>query len=527
MGKWTDKLYITHSEWANEYGGSSFGGLKKKKQEIGFKRLPFYCCAISLQPFETPYATPEGHVFDLENIVPYLKEFGTNPITGNKLEAKDLFPLEFHKNNEGKYCCPVTYKIFTDHTHIVANKVSGQVYAYETIEKLNFKEKLFKDLVTDQDFKKADIITLQDPHNVENRNLNNFKHIKNALKVPIKDNSSSINLSSSAKRILADANKTTEPLKKKMMQSEIELKEKEKTDMTSKSDNATRHSQGRVAASFTSMGMTPVTVNETAYLSNEQLMFQKIKSKGYCSITTNYGDINLELHCDITPKTCYNFIMLAKKGYYDGVSFHRLISNFMIQGGDPSGTGKGGESYWKEDFEDELKNKLSHDSRGILAMANKGKNTNNSQFYITFRACSHLDGKHTIFGKVVGGKPVLDALERIETDQKDKPRHKITIEKIKVFVNPFDEHQKNEQEREKMEQERQQIVQKKKEDDSTTVFGTKLTGSKSIKESTKHIGKYLNKESITAQIKQENKNNTKATMTSTKKSGNYGNFDKF
>lgn len=113
--------------------------------------------------------------------------------------------------------------------------------------------------------------------------------------------------------------------------------------------------------------------------------------------------------------------MLSKQGYYKGVKFHRSIKNFMIQGGDPTGTGRGGESYWKKDFVDEFKSNLSHKGRGILSMANRGKNTNSSQFFITFRSCQHLDNKHTIFGKLVGGLETLSKLESIPTDESDKP----------------------------------------------------------------------------------------------------------
>jgi peptidyl-prolyl cis-trans isomerase-like protein 2 len=108
-------------------------------------------------------------------------------------------------------------------------------------------------------------------------------------------------------------------------------------------------------------------------------MFNEIKEKGYAQIVTNLGSLNIELFCDKAPRTCYNFIMLSKQGYYNGIIFHRKIKNFMIQGGDPTSTGKGGESYWKKDFADEFKRNLSHNERGLMSMANKGKNTNSSQ----------------------------------------------------------------------------------------------------------------------------------------------------
>lgn len=132
-----------------------------------------------------------------------------------------------------------------------------------------------------------------------------------------------------------------------------------------------------------------------------------MKGKGYVTFATNLGDIRVELYCQDTPKTCYNLIALAKKGYYKNVKFHRNIKNFMLQGGDPTGTGSGGESIFGKPFEDELLNTLNHDGRGVLSMANRGPNTNTSQFFFTYRTCSHLNRKHTVFGKLVGGMDVL------------------------------------------------------------------------------------------------------------------------
>jgi peptidyl-prolyl cis-trans isomerase-like protein 2 len=108
-------------------------------------------------------------------------------------------------------------------------------------------------------------------------------------------------------------------------------------------------------------------------------MYASIKNKGYCQLQTNFGDLNLELFCDLAPLACHNFILLAKSGYYNQVRFHRCIPGFMIQGGDPEGTGKGGQSFWKKPFRDEIKPQLSHAGRGIVSMANRGKDSNGSQ----------------------------------------------------------------------------------------------------------------------------------------------------
>lgn len=137
-----------------------------------------------------------------------------------------------------------------------------------------------------------------------------------------------------------------------------------------------------------------------------------MKKKGYVRLNTNMGALNLELFCEQVPKTSENFLKHCASGYYTGTKFHRSIRNFMIQGGDPTSkigvpTGKGGTSIWNTKFDDEFKPGLSHTGRGILSMANAGPNSNGSQFFITFRSCKHLDGKHTIFGKLVGGLETL------------------------------------------------------------------------------------------------------------------------
>ncbi len=126
-------------------------------------------------------------------------------------------------------------------------------------------------------------------------------------------------------------------------------------------------------------------------------------------IETNKGIIELELSPQHAPKTVNNFVFLAREGFYDGVLFHRVISDFMIQGGDPTGTGRGGPGYT---FEDEVEeNPLIHEG-GVISMANSGPNTNGSQFFITLSSQPHLNGKHTVFGKVVKGQEVVDAIRQ-------------------------------------------------------------------------------------------------------------------
>jgi peptidyl-prolyl cis-trans isomerase B (cyclophilin B) len=146
------------------------------------------------------------------------------------------------------------------------------------------------------------------------------------------------------------------------------------------------------------------------------------------TMETNRGAVELELFDDDAPKTVENFLKLARDGFYDGVIFHRVIPDFMIQGGDPTGTGTGGPGY---QFEDEINSNLI--VRGALAMANAGPNTNGSQFFIvTAEACPWLDGGHTVFGRVTGGMDVVDAIERTPTDGQDKPLDDVRIDSIAV-----------------------------------------------------------------------------------------------
>lgn len=136
---------------------------------------------------------------------------------------------------------------------------------------------------------------------------------------------------------------------------------------------------------------------------------------------TNQGQIKFRLFPDSAPKAVENFRGLIEKGYYDGVVFHRVIEDFMVQGGDPTGTGRGGESIWGKPFEDEFDASLSFDRKGMLAMANAGPHTNGSQFFITTAQTPWLDGRHTIFGEVIEGYETVEKIEKTETGSADRP----------------------------------------------------------------------------------------------------------
>ncbi len=150
------------------------------------------------------------------------------------------------------------------------------------------------------------------------------------------------------------------------------------------------------------------------------------------TLHTNHGDITIEIFADKVPKTAKNFVELARKGYYDGTIFHRVITDFMIQGGDPTGTGRGGESIYGEKFEDEFHPSLSH-KKGHISMANAGPNTNGSQFFIVHaEETSWLDGKHSVFGNVVSGLEIVDIIGTVPTDSGDRPFKKVEIMKVTI-----------------------------------------------------------------------------------------------
>lgn len=144
---------------------------------------------------------------------------------------------------------------------------------------------------------------------------------------------------------------------------------------------------------------------------------------------TNHGTFEIELFEDKAPITVKNFIDLAEKGFYDGLIFHRVIDGFMIQGGDPNGTGTGGPGYV---IPDEFHKDLKHDSEGVLSMANAGPNTGGSQFFITLAATPWLDGHHSVFGKVVKGMDVVREIGKVDTDFQDKPLAKVVMEKVTI-----------------------------------------------------------------------------------------------
>ncbi|RFU24840.1 hypothetical protein B7463_g11494, partial [Scytalidium lignicola] len=534
MGKGTDKLYITHSEWSSSdaYSASAGSNVSSKAPNgATFKRLPFNFCAASLQPFKHPVCTPEGTIFDVEVISQWLAKQGTNPVNGEPLKEKDLIKLNFARNSDttaqdggigdgqGDMIDPITFKVFTDNTHIVAIRHGSEanVFAWETVERLNIKAKMWRDLVDDREFGRSDIITLQDPQNIESRDLSKFKFLKDGKSVLTKEQEEerqkgSVNIDALGRvgdKVLRAKEAVERARREREAGSDINrTKQVTKTDAANAfkkpsmiqekrlAYNAAQYTTGKAAASFTSTGLTPETSGERALLTDEEYMLRpkRVKIKGYARVETNLGSLNIELQTETAPRAVWNFVQLAKKGYYKDVAFHRNIRNFMIQGGDPTGTGKGGTSIWGKNFQDEFDGPLTHDARGIVSMANKGKNTNSSQFFILYRPAKHLDNKHTIFGRVVGGLDVLQTMENTPTDGSDRPIKDIVIENVVVFVDPFEEFQRQKRENDEKVKEKEEIVKRGgTEDDKTTWTGKRIRtdGMAEQRQQAGGVGKYM------------------------------------
>ena len=159
-------------------------------------------------------------------------------------------------------------------------------------------------------------------------------------------------------------------------------------------------------------------------------------SHTHVQFDTTIGTFVVELYYRHTPRTCYNMAALAAAGYYDGTTFHRIVRDFMVQGGDPTGTGRGGESAFGGKFADEITRNLKHTGAGIVSMANSGPNTNGSQFFVTLASAPFLDGKHTIFGRIYSGMGVVQRMGLVLTDGDDRPKKPVVIHRARPFRGP-------------------------------------------------------------------------------------------
>jgi peptidyl-prolyl cis-trans isomerase-like 3 len=155
------------------------------------------------------------------------------------------------------------------------------------------------------------------------------------------------------------------------------------------------------------------------------------------TLHTTLGDIKVELFCEQVPLACENFLALCASNYYSDCLFHRNIKGFMVQTGDPTNVGTGGESIWRRPFKDEFVPSLKHNKRGILSMANSGPDTNGSQFFFTYAKHPHLNNVYTVFGHVISGFETLDALEKVPVDDNDRPLTPVKIRSVTIHANPI------------------------------------------------------------------------------------------
>ena len=266
-------------------------------------------------------------------------------MTGTKLEAKQLVKLNFHKNSKDEIHCPITFKVLTESSYIVAIRPSGNVYSYDAIDRLNIKTNTFNDLLTNEPFTREDIITIQDPKNLDKFNIQSFAHLKNEWKLDDEDEKArrtdpnyflkSINHETAA-TLQQIKTAPSEEFAEKSQTSIYSSKQPKPAAQPSDETHLATYSTGRLAASFTSTSMDPVTVMEAAVRDENEIRYTRIKNekkKGYARLVTNLGTINLELDCDLCPRTCDNFIKHCADKYYVGTKFHRSIKNFIVSEG--------------------------------------------------------------------------------------------------------------------------------------------------------------------------------------------------
>jgi len=470
-----ERLYQTSRE--ERLSQQQRSGDKSGHVSTTVRNLPFSCCALTLNPYNNPVCCFNGIIFENSAIIPYLLKHKKDPVTGLPMSSKDLITLHIDKDDEGKWQCPVLLKPFSEHVKIVAIRQNppgneAYVYSYEAVEELNIKPKNYQDLTTGKPFNKnTDMIILHDPlpdselHKL--RDINTFQHIasmrdENRTKIQSTQDGD-INHTVSSKRIMEQihlkrSSSTLDPSNSTSVNKVYKIDHSATANSTQSAINqqddtiyideliGVQYTTGKTSGSFTSTSVSLSNKNEVREATEEEIrlsLFQtlrQLKKKGYVRLKTNFGSIDVELHCDITPRTCTNFIGLVELGKYNGCSVHRLIPNFMVQMGKPTEKKEEETSFWGEPFVDEFDDRLKHDAAGILSMANAGPGTNRRQFFITFRNTPHLDRKHTVFGKVLAGMDVLRSLEKVPTDDLDRPSENIKIiEACLVGTNPVQE----------------------------------------------------------------------------------------
>ncbi|KAG7340196.1 peptidyl-prolyl cis-trans isomerase A [Nitzschia inconspicua] len=448
-------------------------------------------------------------VFDNAALMEYVLQHKKDPVTGKPLQIHRIIRLTMDRDTEGRWQCPILTKPFADHSKIVAvlNRhqnddttttpiLEAHVYSYEAYHELNVKTKNWTDLTTGVKFHpKKDVLLLNDPNDLQfqsKRDISTFWHTTTHHHQNERTNhstttsNSNILKSVTATRIMEQLEKQKqEKQKQKLEQQTAAQQQNDETQLKpsmslydkaihsqrnytvlAKDVTGMEYTEGKTAGSLTSTSMAVSHQTADRQATEEEIMqsyFRILKTKkkgdkGYVKMVLQFEatskpkqtvELLIELHCDIAPRTCMNFIGLCRDQRYNGTLFHRIIPHFMMQGGKAIDGAKD-ESYWGGAFPDEFDDRLKHTQAGILSMANSGPNTNLQQFFITLHACPHLDRKHSVFGQVVDGMDrVMDHIIRhIQTDKKDRPVDaSIAITQIEIIDDPIQDVQQKEDER--------------------------------------------------------------------------------
>ena len=510
-------------------------------ESAGARPLPFDCCALTLMPYQSPVCTVDGIIFDNSAITQHLLKYKTDPVSGNNLSTRELITLNMDKTEEGQWQCPVLNKPFTNRTKVVAIRQrppgnEANVYSYEAYNELNVKARNYLDLTSGLKFTKDDVIILQDPDDKDLqrvRDIQNFCHTKTMREENDRKQSTAAGAQANVKynltadRILQKLDrekrkreKASEEQAKKLLKTEEDGDVSAKKTGYSTKDlkiyadellSAKHLTSGKASGSLTSTSMDIQRENTARLATEDEIVdsqveqLKRLKKKGMVRMYTNRGNMDISIHADIVPRTALNFMLLAHQGEYDGSKFHRSIRNFMIQGGKKPGSkgADGGSSVWGKPFRDEFDDRLKHSGKGVVSMANSGPKSNLRQFFITYNSCPHLDRKHSVFGKVVGGLDILSRIAEIPTDKDtDKPLETIKIERIELLDDPVSE--ALELERRRIE-ERKNEKRKAAESRQAGALGGSVGKAAKIKESKSEaveeeeedkpsIGKYLLKE---------------------------------
>lgn len=480
--KKANRAFITQKEWSLYYGG-----LKKRSEAAAAVVVPFDCCALTLVPFKTPVCTREGIVYELSAVEGFVRRYGVDPATGQRLGREGLTVLHFHRNAAGRYHCPVLYKEFTAYTKIAAVRTTGNVYSYEAIAELNLRAGNMRDLLDGTPFAREDVIVLQDPEHPERRDVGGFYYYRVMRGEEEgrdggeegeerggggKDGKAAAGegkrRGSGRGGMIVGSRATEKVLREYHAREQAATAENNAIMGPSSTPTAANSGSGSGSSSSSSHEGGAKEEEERLYDHRSASGAQRVdgsapgftssvfsagrakergapavgketRRRGYVGLETSMGTLNVEVRSDAAPLASENFLELCERGYYDGVCFHRNVPGFVVQGGDPTGTGRGGESVWGHGFRVEQSG-LRHDGAGVLGMANAGPGTNGSQFYVTYAAQPGLDGRHTVFGRVVGGMEVLRLMERVATDPAtERPLAPITIRRAVVYVNPFRE----------------------------------------------------------------------------------------